>query len=79
MKKTLDKNINRMDLLTDGKIFDIKALMRELAEQIIKLNKRVTIAENDIYKKEYETIPTDVMALTKTEFELRHELAKMIG
>ena len=30
-------------------------------------------------KKEYEQIPLDVMALTKTEFELRQNLARMIG
>ena len=35
------------------------------------LSKRVMNAEHEIYKKEYEQIPTDVLALTKTEFELR--------
>ena len=29
-------------------------------------------------KKEYDNIPADVMALTKSEFELRQNLANMI-
>ena len=32
MKKTLQSNINRVDLLTDTKIGEIKSLMTELAE-----------------------------------------------
>ena len=57
-----------MDLLTDSKIGEIKGLMKDLAEQILKMNKRVTMAENDMLRKEYEQIPVDVMALTKDEF-----------
>ena len=68
MKKTLQNNINRVDLLTDTKIGDIKNLMKELAEQVVKLSKRVTLAETEVFKKEYENIPVDVMALTKSEF-----------
>ena len=60
-----------MDLLTDSKIGEIKGLMKDLAEQILKMNKRVTMAENDMLRKEYEQIPVDVMALTKDEFQLR--------
>ena len=71
MKKTLENNINRVDLLTDGKIHDMKALMKDLAEQILKLNKRITITENDAIKKEYDQIPADILALTKDELELR--------
>lgn len=32
-----------------------------------------------MYKKEYQEIPADVLALTKTEFQLRQSLAMMIG
>ena len=53
--------------------------MTELAEQIMKLSKRVTVAENEALRKEYDIIPTDVMALTKTELELRQDLALMIA
>ena len=52
--------------------------MKDLAEQIIKLNKRVTIAENEVLKREYENIPVDVMALSKSEVQLRQDLALMI-
>jgi len=79
MKQNLTHNINRVDLLTDAKIGDIKGLLTELASQIILLSKRVTIAENDMLKKEYETIPVDVMALSKTEYELRQDLALMLS
>ena len=79
MKKNLQQNINRIDLLTDAKIGDIKIIMKDMTDQILKLSKRITVAENDMLKKEYETIPTDVMALTKTEFQLRMDLAVMIG
>ena len=68
MKKSLQSNINRVDLLTDSKIGEVKGLMKELADNLIKLSKRITIAENEVLKKEYENIPVDVMALTKTEF-----------
>ena len=71
MKKTLENNINRVDLLTDGKIHDMKALMKDLADQILKLNKRITITENEAIKKEYDQIPADILALTKDELELR--------
>lgn len=53
--------------------------MKELAEQIIKLSKRLVITETDICRKEYDNIPVDVMALTKTELQLRQDLAQMIG
>lgn len=52
--------------------------MTGLADQIMLLNKRVTLAENDALRKEFETLPPDVMAMTKTEFELRLELAQLI-
>ena len=42
-------------------------MMKDLAEQIIKLNRRVTIAENEVLKREYENIPVDVLALSKSE------------
>lgn len=71
MKKNLTQNINRIDLLTDAKIGDVKSLLTELANQIILLSKRVTVAENDMLKREYETVPVDVMALSKTEYELK--------
>ena len=32
MKKTLENNINRVDLPTDGKIHDMKGLMKDLAD-----------------------------------------------
>ena len=32
LKVTLEQNINRVDLLTDTKIADVKVLMKELAE-----------------------------------------------
>ena len=68
MKKTLQSNINRIDLLTDSKIGDIKGLLTSLSEQLVNLNKRITYAESEMYKKEYDNIPCDVMALTKSEF-----------
>ena len=78
-QKKIKSNINRVDLLTDAKIGDIKGLMKEMAEQIIKLNKRLVIAETDVLRKEFDIIPTDLLAVTKTELELRHDLAHMIG
>ena len=53
MKKALQGSINRVDLLTDSKITDIKGLMRGLAEQVIKLGKRVTQAESEMFKRDY--------------------------
>ena len=53
MKKALQGSINRVDLLTDSKIKDIKGLMRGLAEQVIKLSKRVTQAESEMFKRDY--------------------------
>ena len=53
MKKALQGSINRVDLLTDSKIKDIKGLMRGLAEQVIKLGKRVTQAESEMFKRDY--------------------------
>ena len=50
----INRTLNRMDLLTDSKIGEIKGLMKDLAEQILKMNKRVTMAENDMLRKEYE-------------------------
>ena len=41
--------------------------MKDLADQILKLSKRLVTTEIDVYKKEYDGIPVDVMALTKTE------------
>ena len=38
----------------------------------------MTIAENEVLKREYEEIPVDVMALTKSEYQLRQDLALMI-
>ena len=58
-------------MLTDAKIGDMKSLMKEMADQIIKLNKRLSIAETDALKKEYGNVPVDVMALTKTEMQLK--------
>lgn len=43
------------------------------------MNKRVTLAENEALRKEYDNIPVDVLALTKTEFQLRQDLALMIA
>ena len=45
--------------------------MKDMANQIIQLSKRLTIAETDALRKEYDNVPVDVMALTKTELELR--------
>ena len=53
--------------------------MKDLAEQLIKQSKRLHYVESDILKKEYENLPIDVMALTKSEIALRQELASMIG
>ena len=53
--------------------------MKDLADQILKLSKRLVTTEIDVYKKEYDGIPVDVMALTKTELQLRQSLATMIG
>ena len=52
--------------------------MTDAMQQILALSKRVMNAESEIYRKEYEQLPTDVLALTKTEFELRQSLALMI-
>ena len=79
VKKTLHVNLNRIDLLTDAKIGDIKGLMKTMTDQIITLNKRVQLNESELYKKMHEDLPLDVMALTKTEVQLRTELANMIG
>ena len=79
MKKTLQTNINRIDLLTDARIGEIKGLMKSMADQVLALNKRVTIAEADMLRRDYEQIPAEVMALTKSEFELRQDLALCIA
>jgi len=39
------------------------------------LSKRFNAYEDELLRKEYEQLPTDVLALTKTEFELRQDLA----
>lgn len=78
MKKKIDQNINRIDLLTDSKIGEIKELLKGLSREVLKLSKRVTDAEVTMLRKENEQLPTDVLALTKTEFELRLQLAQMI-
>ena len=52
--------------------------MKDMAGQIVLLSKRITIAENDMLRREYENVPVDVLALTKSEFELRQDLAHMI-
>ena len=78
-KASLQNNINRVDLLTDSKIADIKKLMNEAMTQIMGMSKRIMCVETEMYKKEYEQLPTDVLALTKTEFELRQSLALMIA
>lgn len=78
MKKSLQHNINRIDLLTDSKIGEVKGILKQLADNIITLSKRVTHAENEMLKKEYESLPVDVLALTKDEFQLRQDLAKMV-
>ena len=65
--RQLTNTLNRVDLLTDVKIGDMKGLMKDLADQILKLSKRLVTTEIDVYKKEYDGIPVDVMALTKTE------------
>ena len=67
MKKVLGNNINRIDLLTDAKIGDMKGLMKTMTDQIVKLSKRVQLTETELYKRMYEDLPVDVMALTKTE------------
>lgn len=59
--------MNRIDLLTDTKIGDIKGLMKLMNDSILKLNKRLNITEMELYKKQHEELPVDVMALTKTE------------
>ena len=35
LKKTLQTNVNRIDLLTDAKIGDIKSLMKTMTDQIV--------------------------------------------
>lgn len=54
-------------MLTDTKIGDIKGLMKLMNDSILKLNKRLNITEMELYKKQHEELPVDVMALTKTE------------
>jgi len=45
----------------------------------VLLSKRLSLTETELYKKMYDELPLDVMALTKTELELRQDLANMIG
>ena len=75
----MQTNVNRIDLLTDAKVGDIKSLMKTMTDQIVQLSKRLHITECELYKKMYEELPEDVMALTKSEVELRQDLAQMIG
>lgn len=77
--KVLNNNINRIDLLSDARIGDIKGLMKTMTNEIIKLSKRVQLSESELCKRMYDDLPTDVMAITKTEVQLRQELSIMIN
>lgn len=77
--KALKNNINRVDLLSDARIGDIKDLMKTMTNEIIKLSKRVQLNETGLFKRMYDDLPIDVMALTKSEVELKQDLADMIG
>lgn len=78
VKKNLAEQINRVDLLTDAKIGEIKGLMKQLANQVIQVNTRVDRLMLQQHKEDYDKIPTDLLALSKDEFTLRQDLAKMI-
>ena len=67
----MGQNLNRIDLLTDAKISDIKGILKAMNDQILKLSKRLNHTENELYKKQHEELPPDIMALTKNEVELR--------
>ena len=77
--KALKNNINRVDLLSDARIGDIKDLMKTMTNEIIKLSKRVQLNETGLFKRMYDDLPIDVMALTKSDVELKQDLADMIG
>lgn len=49
--RDLKQNLNRIDLLTDAKIADIKGLMKVMNEQILKLSDRILHTEEELYKK----------------------------
>ena len=38
----------------------------------------MTIAEGEALKRDYDNVPADIMAITKTELQLKHNLANMI-
>ena len=78
MKQNLTGMINRVDLLTDVKIGEIKVILNQILDKILKLTKRVERFEFDKAQNEYEKLPVDVLALTKDEVTLRTDLAKMI-
>ena len=65
--KVLNNNINRIDLLSDARIGDIKGLMKTMTNEIIKLSKRVQVYESELCSRMHEDLSVDVMALTKTE------------
>ena len=78
VKKNLTDQINRVDLLTDAKIGEIKGLMKQLANQVIQVNTRVDRLLLNQHKDDYDKIPTDLLALSKDEFTLKQDLARMI-
>ena len=39
----------------------------------------MTIAEGEALKRDYDNVPADIMAITKTELQLKHDLANMIN
>ena len=51
MKNTLQSNVNRIDLLSDAKIGDVKNLMKTMTDQIVLLSKRLSMNETELYKK----------------------------
>ena len=65
--KNVSSNVNRIDLLTDAKIGDIKNLMKCMSDQIVHLGKRLSNNEMELYKKLYADLPVDVMAITMTD------------
>lgn len=67
----MQTNLDKIDLLTDAKISDIKGLMKSMTDQIMKLSKRLLNHETELYKYMYEDLPADLMALTKDEIQLK--------
>lgn len=78
MKTNLTSMINRVDLLTDTKIGEVKKILKNILDNLGKLNKRVERQEREAVKSDYEKLPVDILALTKDELTLRTDLAKMI-